>query len=269
MELQIFCPHWGNERPFPEFCARVKEAGYDGVEMDLPLQPRKRRDMLKILRDQGLLLIGQYWQSLEPSFAEHREMYKRYLDNLIEAEPVLINGQTGKDYFSFSQNMALVKIARQRSEASGIRILHETHRGKFLYNLPVCVQALKEDPDMELTFDASHWCTVHESMLEDQEPALKKAIRAAGHVHARLGFPEGPQVNDPSAPEWTAVRERFFSWWDQIVQRQSKRGGVVRFTTEFGPWPYMPMAPFTQKPLADQWKVNLYMKELLRARYEG
>jgi hypothetical protein len=76
-------------------------------------------------------------------------------------------------------------------------------------------------------------------------------------------------VNDPSAPEWDSVKERFFSWWDQIVQRQIKRLGVARFTAEFGPWPYMPMAPFTQKPLADQWKVNVYMKELLRARYAG
>jgi hypothetical protein len=31
----------------------------------------------------------------------------------------------------------------------------------------------------------------------------------------------------------------------------------------------MPTAPYTRKPLGDQWKINVYMMNLLRKRYQS
>ena len=88
------------------------------------------------------------------------------------------------------------------------------------------------------------------------------------HIHARVGWAQGPQVSDPRAPEWKAALEAHLRWWDQVVD-QKRKAGAERFTIapEFGPPPYLPLAPFTQKPLADQWDINVYMMELLRKRY--
>jgi sugar phosphate isomerase/epimerase len=265
--ILYFCTHWGNALPFPKFCANVRKAGFDGVEMDLPLQKKSRREIVSILKDQGLLLIGQYWQSLEPAFRQNRTAYRQHLENLVEASPLLINAQTGKDYFTLAQNLELVRLARKVQDDSGIRILHETHRGKFLFCLPVLVRALQEEPEMEITLDASHWCNVHESLLKDQQAAMQKAIRAAGHVHARVGFEEGPQVNDPRAVEWANTLETHFGWWDGVVRRHERAGRDLTVTPEFGPAPYMPSAPHTMRPLARQWDVNLHMAELFRKRY--
>jgi sugar phosphate isomerase/epimerase len=267
MRILYFCPHWGNTLPFDAFCRRVKKAGYDGVETDLPLATRKKKELLQMLRDNGLLLIGQYWQSVESNYTRNREQYKRHLDNLIDASPVMVNAQTGKDYFSFRQNMRLIADAKKRSKASGIPVCHETHRGKFLFSLPVFSAAIKEDPEIQITLDASHWCTVHESLLDDQRPDLQKALRAAAHIHARIGFEQGPQINDPSAPEWSGLRERYLSWWKVVAGLHEKQGRDLTVTAEFGPRPYMPLAPRTQKPLTDQWKANLYMVELLRSKF--
>lgn len=38
MEIQYYCPLWGNNLPLSTFCKKVKKAGYDGVEMHLPLK---------------------------------------------------------------------------------------------------------------------------------------------------------------------------------------------------------------------------------------
>lgn len=259
------CTIWGNTLPFEKFCRRVQAAGYDGIEMDLPLERGPRNERLRILADHGLRLVGQYWQSLEPAFRDNRRNYIRHLENLAAAGPMLVNAQTGRDHFTLAQNLTLVRDAAAIAQAAGIPVYHETHRGKFLYNLPVLVEALREEPAMRITLDASHWCTVHESLLHDQSAAMKRAIRAAAHVHARVGHEEGPQVNDPRAPEWQAHVDRHFEWWDAVVARHA--GRTLTVTPEFGPAPYMPAAPRTRRPLADQWAVNIHMLSLFRQRY--
>jgi hypothetical protein len=94
------------------------------------------------------------------------------------------------------------------------------------------------------------------------------AISRAEHIHARIGHPEGPQVNDPRAPEWENAIKAHFSWWDKIIERKKQRGEQMTILTEFGPPDYMPTLPYTQQPLADQWAINFYMMNLLRQRYQ-
>jgi hypothetical protein len=42
---------------------------------------------------------------------------------------------------------------------------------------------------------------------------------------------------------------------------------VLTITTEFGPPPYLPTIPFKNVPVADQFEINSFMKDLLRDRY--
>jgi sugar phosphate isomerase/epimerase len=269
MKIKFYAPHWGNTLPFTAFCANVKAAGYDGVEMAMPFEKEERGELLAVLRDYELELIGQYWQSFERNLDEHAKNYARYLRNLIEAEPVFINCQTGKDYFNFDHNNRLFQLAAQMAEQSGIRILHETHRGKSLYAANITHDYLTQIPDLRITLDISHWCNVHESLLADQVDEVALAISRTDHIHSRVGHPEGPQVNDPRAPEWTEVLDTHLAWWDKVVARHEDEGTNLSVTTEFGPAAYMPVVPFTQMPLANQWEINVHMMNLLKARYRG
>ena len=128
---------------------------------------------------------------------------------------------------------------------------------------------MEKNEDLKITLDISHWCNVHESLLHDQENTVQLALSRTGHIHARIGHPEGPQVNDPRAPEWTETVHRHFEWWDAVVQMQIKNGAhQLTFLTEFGPPNYMPTMPYTQQPLSNQWEINVYMMQLLRKRYQ-
>lgn len=269
MTIQYYAPEWGNTLPFDTFCKNVKAAGYDGVEMALTFDPAEKRTILDTLAAYDLRLIGQYWQSFEKNIDEHAANYEKYLRNLIEAQPVFINCQTGKDYFNTTQNQRLFALAAKLSLESGIPIIHETHRGKSLFAAHITMGYLQSDPGLRIALDISHWCSVHESLLADLPDEVSLAISRTDHIHSRVGHPEGPQVNDPRAPEWEEVLNAHLGWWDRIASLHAQNGTVLTITTEFGPAPYMPAMPYTQMPLVSQWDVNVHMMNLLKGRYQG
>jgi len=265
--IRFYAPEWGNTLPFGEFCQRVKAAGYDGVELALPLDKVASQTLVDTLRAHGLTWIGQYYQSVERDLAEHSRNYETYLRHLAAFGPVFINCQTGKDYFSVAQNSRLFELAARISAETGVRIIHETHRGKALFAAHVTQEYLTRLPDLRICLDISHWCAVHESMLEDQPEAVQLALSRADHLHSRVGFPEGPQVADPRAPAWTETLNAHLAWWDRLVAIHRAHGTQLTVNTEFGPAPYMPLHPYTQEPLASQWDVNVFMLNLLKQRY--
>jgi hypothetical protein len=214
----------------------------------------------------GLQLVAQHWETVTSDFDIHKTEYRQRLENLASARPLLINSQTGKDYFSFEQNSELIEIATKISQKYNIKIIHETHRGKFSFAAHVAAGYLKRIPTLQLTIDLSHWCTVAESYLADQQDAVKLALSRADHVHARVGFPEGPQVSDPRAPEWEEALRVHVGWWKEVIKQKEDEGeAFFTITPEFGPFPYMPVLPFTKQPVTDQWETNVYMMNYLKS----
>jgi len=51
------------------------------------------------------------------------------------------------------------------------------------------------------------------------------------------------------------------------VEIKSKAGLPLTMLTEFGPPHYLPALPYTLQPVADQWAINVHIKDLLRKRY--
>lgn len=267
MEIKFLCPHWGsNHLPFNEFLTQVKTSGYDGVEMSLPLEKNEKESIMLAMKRQGLLYLAQHWETITSDFQKHRTEYRTRLENLASANPLLINSQTGKDFFTFEQNAELIQIASEVSRQYGVKIIHETHRSKFSFAAHITADYLTRLPGLRIGFDVSHWCNVGESYLQDQEQAVNLAISRADHIHARVGFPEGPQVPDPRAPEWKEAVDIHLGWWKRIVERNSKEGlPVFTITSEFGPFPYMTILPYTKQPISNQWEVNVYMMNMLKS----
>jgi sugar phosphate isomerase/epimerase len=271
MTILFFCPRWGSELlPWNDFFAKVKAAGYDGVEMGFPftLDATEKEEITSGLKQHGLQVIGQHWQTIESDFTQHQQTFKKHLYSLTELAPLFINSQTGKDYFSVEQNLELIQLAEDIALETGIKILHETHRGKWSFAAHVTQQYLSIAPHIRLALDLSHWCNVAESLLADQQAAVDLAIKHADHLHARVGFAEGPQVTDPRAPENEAVLEAHLRWWDALMQlKQSGGAATFTITPEYGAPPYQQLLPYTGQPITSQWDINLWMKNLLTDAY--
>lgn len=269
MEIKILSALWGYEdQDLDVMLDRIAEAGFDGVDTFLDEDQGKRTRLLEGLRSRGLCLVGQQYQAEGADFGAFKRSYLRWLETTAEGEPLLINSHTGHDYFSFSENLELVDIAQSFTQRTGVTVAHETHRGRFLFAPGVAAGYFEARPEMRITADLSHWVVVSESFLEGFPAPLAEAIRRADHIHARVGYEEGPQVTDPRAPEWDYAVKPFLGWWDRIIEQRHARGEkITTITTEFGPVPYMHTMPFTAAPVADLFEVNCSLLEVLRARY--
>jgi len=268
-ELKILATNWGFAGTVDEYCSRVKHDGYDGIEIWWPLE-KKDQDALFAALKKNNLEVGFLTAGHESNYDQHFNTFKNMVNAAAKntfQRPLYINCHSGRDYFSFEQNKTFIDHTIQLAKETGIKICHETHRSRILFAAPVARQYFDKIPELRITYDVSHWCNVSESLLQDQPETVNIALQRVDHIHARIGHPEGPQVNDPRAPEWDETLKAHFAWWDKIVELKKQQGDRLTILTEFGPPTYMPTLPYTQQPLADQWAINVHMMELLKKRY--
>jgi sugar phosphate isomerase/epimerase len=273
MKLKFFCPRWGNEHiSWDDFLLAVKNANYDGVEFGIAndTSAQELEHVWEKLEKYGLEVIPQHYATYDADFSKHYDSFAAWFELVKPFKALKIDSQTGKDFFTFEQNKKLIDVTINHTKNVGVEVYHETHRNKFAFAAHITKDYLQRIPNLKLTLDVSHWVNVAESFLEDQEEAMELAIARTEHIHARVGYPEGPQVPDPRVPEWQFAVDKHLAWWDKIISRKKAEGAntVVTITPEFGPYPYMVPLPFTQQPITNQWEVNKYMMDLLRARYQ-
>lgn len=250
--------------PLETALQQIKAAGYHGIE--LAIDPNKAGyEQAATLCDQyGLLLLAQHPYAKGTTPAALLEDYTTKLEKILQLQPLLVNCHTGKDYYSVAQNLPFLQAAAGLSQQYGIPVAHEIHRGRFSFCTTATAQYLEAFPSLLLTADFSHWCVVSESLLEEQSAFMDQVIPHCIHLHARVGYEQGPQVSHPAASEFQSALQAHMQWWKQLVQHHRQQGKTsITITCEFGPTPYLPAIPFTRAPVAIQWELNLFMKNYL------
>jgi len=237
----------------------IRSAGYDGVECSPPdMEPQAWKDLLARFELDYVAVISADTQD---EFAAQARRAKDY-------EPLLINSRSGVDHMKFKEGCAFFLKAAQIEAEIGIPVAHETRRRRIFYSPWSTIPYLEEISSLKLSANFSQWCVVCESMMEDMEELMHEACTRAIHIHACIGYEEGPQVPDPRAPEYAGHVERHMKWWDLI--RKERRGegvSILTVTPEFGPPPYMHTLPYTNQPVAGLWDISLWMSYRLRERW--
>ncbi|HEX2532792.1 MAG TPA: TIM barrel protein, partial [Chitinophagaceae bacterium] len=168
--LKVLATNWGYAGSLDAYCAQVRKEGYDGIEIWWPMEKKDQDELFSLLKKYNLevgFLCGGY-QSV---FREHLDHFRRMTEaaagNTVQ-KPLYLNCHSGKDYFSFEENEAFIDHTTELARRTGIPVCHETHRSRLLYSAPAGRRYLEQKPDLRLTLDASHWCNVSESLLQDQ-----------------------------------------------------------------------------------------------------
>lgn len=266
MDLLFFCPFWGMENlPVTEAFEKIKAGGYDGVEIALDPSRHHLKEISTIARGSGLLLLAQHPFAQGPDLSSVLQDYKDKLSKIVQVDPFMVNCHSGRDYFDFEENLLFLKVADALAKDSGIRIAHETHRGRFSYSAPLTEIYLEKLPWLPLVADFSHWCVVSESLLQQQQARLDRVINNCIHIHARVGSPQSPQVMNPAHPIYHQELKAHMGWWQQLADKHRLKGErYLSITCEFGPPPYMPITPYSTEDVPTQWETNLFMKEYLK-----
>jgi sugar phosphate isomerase/epimerase len=270
VRVDFYCTLWGSEQlSFEDFLKKAQAEGYTGVELTFPLGESQERDRrVALVAEAGMELIAIHGEVTSADFVGHRRQFDAWIRHLAVTQPAFITTQSGRDMFTFEQNMEILELCDRIQQDTGISIVQETHRSKLTYAAHLTRDYLEARPEMRLTLDVSHWFNVHERYLDDLQDALDLAISRTDHIHARIGHMEGPQVPDWRMPVYKEVVDIHLAIWDRVIER-ARTEGRDRFTVtpEFGPPPYTHFNPDTGKILADPWVLNAEMKDLLNKRW--
>lgn len=199
---------------------------------------------------------------------EHLAYLERWFETAVVTNPIQINLHTGKDHFPFADNVRIFERALDLSRQASLPTFHETHRGRALFACHTTAAYLKDLPDLRLTADFSHWVCVAESDLRDQQATLDECIARVGHVHARVGYDQGPQIRDPRDPLYSPWLARFLEFWEAIVRSaRERRMNQLSFTPEFGPPPYASGQASDPAVISQIWDINVWMFSYLREKF--
>ena len=250
MNLTLFRHLWGVtvawESAFPQF----KETGYRGVESRIP-ETSQRKRFRKLLEAHGFDYIPQIF-SQGASVDEHLESLSQQLAEAKTFRPRLVNAHSGCDAFSEDESFRFFEGALRIEARSGVAVAHETHRGRILFNPWIASRLLTRFETLKLCCDFSHWVCVCERLIDDQLAIVDQCAARCIHLHARVGYEQGPQVPDPRAPEYSQHLEAHERWWDRVWVAQARRGvSETSLTPEFGPPDYQHTLPFTNVPVSD------------------
>ncbi|CAN7677445.1 sugar phosphate isomerase/epimerase family protein [Paenibacillus sp. LjRoot56] len=245
---------------------QIAEAGYYGVEYTPPSDAKDDCQFRQDLDDMNLSFIAQ----VVTRGPNHIQSFREQVLRAAELRPDLINSHSAADRMTADEQLRFFEAALRVEQEIGIPTAHETHRGRAFFTPWQTAAVLKQLPELTVGADFSHWCAACESMPSPEDADVQLSLARAIHIHGRVGYPEGPQVSDPRAPEFAAHVETFLGLWLTICQHRFETGAdTMTFTPEFGPPPYMPVLPFTQQPVSDLWEVNLWMFQTFKKRFEA
>lgn len=273
MRLEIYKTLWGHTGSYAEAAAQAREAGFDGFEGAVP-PVEQVPELAAVLHENRLAYIaevctaGSYVPDRRASVGEHLASLENALARVAPLAPRFVNCIGGCDAWPLDRSLAFFEGALALGERYGLTISFETHRSRSLYNPWTTLAVLERLPSLRLTCDFSHWCVVCERLLDSEPDVLERVAAHAHHIHARVGYDQGPQVPDPAAPEYAAALAAHQRWWEMIWQAQHLRDVVVTtLTPEFGPDGYLHELPYTRAPVADLWNINRWIARIERAHF--
>ena len=266
MKLNLMRHLWGVDETWEQAFPKIKAQGYHGIECPPP-PPGQRAAFRRLLARHRFSYVAQIFTSGD-SVAGHLASFEAALRDAKSLKPLFINAHSGKDSFSADEGRTFFAGALAAEQRFKIKVAHETHRGRILYNPWTTRDLLHRFPGLQLCCDFSHWVCVCERLLEDQGDILALCADRALHIHARVGHEEGPQVSDPRAPEFQRHLEAHESRWTAVWRSQRRRGfGVSTLTPEFGPPGYLQTLPYTRRPVADLGEICDWMARRQSLRF--
>jgi hypothetical protein len=263
MELKVLKCDWGMEHlgDMPDRLAAYAAAGYDGVECaSIGMTPEAFDECTHTL---GLDYVAMM-------FCDDEEAFRAQLEAVKRTRPLLVNCHPGRDWFDLDRSIRFFNEVREIAETIDAQVVFETHRTRCLYSPWTTERILHALPWLRITADFSHFTNVAENPLKapPYDAMMDLAIDRADHIRARVGSPQAAQVADPRVGSGLRWTERFETWWDRIIVARRQEGRpFLTVNPEFGPYPYQPIDPQTDQPLADIWEVCLWMAERFRSRW--
>ncbi|WP_429301039.1 sugar phosphate isomerase/epimerase family protein [Paraburkholderia sp. GAS199] len=269
MKFELFKTFWGFDGGPRDAAPLVRAAGFDGIEAPVPASGAARETFAQEIADARLGFIaeittaGSYVPDRSATPDDHLRDFEAKIVWGKPLAPRFFNVMAGCDAWPLATQTGFFARAVEIAAKHDAICSFETHRGRSFFNPWITRDVVRAVPELRLTCDFSHWVNVCERLLDgaggEWETILELAPRAH-HVHGRVGFPQGPQVPHPAAPEYADCLASHQRMWEALWTAQIANGyTTTTMTPEFGPDGYLHTLPFTGAPVADLWEINTWM----------
>jgi sugar phosphate isomerase/epimerase len=266
MKLQLVRHLWGIDLPNEQSFPKIQAEGFTAIESPMP-EAAKEDAFRALLAQHKFDYIAMAFTG-GATVDAHVKSFDAQVRRAKAMGSTKLTCHSGSDAWGPAEGAAYFEQAIAIEREVGLPVGHETHRGRQLFNPWQARDLLERFDALNLCCDYSHWVCVAERLLGDCGPILELAASRCVHLHARVGYDEGPQVPDPSAPEYAAHLAAHESWWDAIWRAQRGKGvAVSTLTPEFGPPGYLHTLPHTNVPVADLWKICKWVADRQAERF--
>jgi len=264
MQLKLFKTLWGFTEDVEVAIRQAIQADFQGLEGAVPANSGLVKRWKSQLGDAGLDFIaeittaGSYVPDRNAGLQEHLDSLESKLEYSLMVDPLFITCLGGCDAWPEAKNVEFFSRAMELANAANCIISFETHRGRALFNPWITERIVAQLPEIKLC----------ERLMDTELEVLHRLAPNAWHIHARIGYDQGPQVPHPAAPEYQNALRSHQGWWELIWRQQIlKHWSVTTMTPEFGPDGYLHESPFSREPVADLWEVNQWMAQEERRHF--
>lgn len=235
-------------------CAETERRGYAGIETNPLLWGDNVDEARRIVADHGLAFLARA-HTFGASVDDHVGWVRRCVETSQPFGTPHVIVQPGSDAWDDRAVDEFFTATAAIEAASGIRLAHESHRGKILNTPWNTARVLDRFPELWLAADYSHWVVVCERYLDTEADLLARFAPRVVHIDARVSTPQQIQVADPRTEHGATAA--FVAFWDDI----HSAGALTTVVPEFGPAPYEP------SDAADRDDVCQWVADHLRARW--
>ena len=264
-QLKIYTSLWammphddqGITLSYEEICAKVAEAGYDGMAIDLGAgDVAQAREVQPIMAKHGLtpLIVAfpKTIESLRDTLIMSKDFGAPFVDVIGQVMPINVEGM-----------IPVIRRWMDMADEIGIPVKFETHRNCITNDLFTTLSLLDAIPEMRLCSDLSHYVVDREfklpmtyqeqamiSRILDRADSFQGRVASRQQIQLQLDFPQHQKWVDLFKGWW---REGFEKW-----QAQNAEGDCV-FLCELGP-PEYAMTDKNGRELSNRWEEALTIK---------
>ncbi len=247
------------ERPIPERFDRVKQAGYDGLAIDLGATD------LEIARSCVPEYVRTGLKGLVMAFPTSIEGLRPalHLAKEIGAPFVVVIGRVMP--LRVEEMVPVIRDWLRVAQQERVPIQFETHRNCITNDLYSTLLLLEAVPEMRLAADLSHYVVDREMVLpisETMQQYVTRILERSDSFQGRVATRS--QVQVPIAfPQHRPWFETFVAWWRAgfaLWRAQAQPSDLV-FLCELGP-PNYAITDARGEELSDRWQEALELKRL-------
>jgi hypothetical protein len=251
--------------PYDEICAKLADAGYDGMAIDLGAgDVAQAREVEPIMARHGLtpLIVAfpKTVEDLRDTLKMAKDFGAPFVDVIGQVMPINVEGM-----------IPVIRRWIDMGDEIGIAVQFETHRNCITNDLFTTLTLLDAIPEMRLCADLSHYVVDREFKLPLQHHEQKMISRILdrsdsfqGRVASRQQIQL--QLDFPQHQKWVDL---FKAWWREGLEgwRAQNDDGDCIFLCELGP-PEYAMTDSNGIEMSNRWEEALTIRRWIKGIWD-